>query len=346
MPPVPIVTSPLAADVLRIALARRGVPSEAVALTLAHAPHGPDEKLEPTGVCLQPGGLRAFREMGLDIEALAAQSTVVPVIRVVHPKGHRLIRLDLSGLSSRYPMLVIATPVLRAYLATAAQASGIAGPGDAPRAAPGQLPAEAWKLMPCPGILLRTVRGSFRDSREPLLWDHARAYLCVGQLPHERLVLSAMPLFEIPIEHQRTACQAALDDATERLRDHFSIEGPVEEQWFSLPGVGARPCRDGHTLRWSSAALRLHPITGMSISYWAIQANRLAEELARSGHLSDRFVRSLDANNRWMVRRNLLSLNVHLRPAWWRSTCYGPCLWALQHSDRLRRVVFRRLWLT
>lgn len=359
MPALRVVASPLSADLLRIALAHRGVSPDVLTVhclpSSIRADHEPSasavdsDDLEPAAVCLQPGGLRAFHEMGLDVEALAAQGTVVTALRVLHPRGHRVARLDLSGLSLAYPMLVIATPLLRTYLASAVQAGGAHSAFDAPalpRQDPGDYSPGAWKLPRCPGVLIRTFRGSFRFSQEPLLWDHKRAYVCVGQLPNQRVVLSAMSLLNTPAPRQRDACQAVLDDVVDRLGEHFhTIDELVDERWFRLAGVGARACWDGRRLLWGSAALQLHPVAGMSISYWAIQANRLAEELSRKGRVSRGFLHDLDARNRRMVRRNLLSVYFHLRPTWMRRLGYWPAAWSLQRCSGFRRAAIRRLWL-
>lgn len=338
MLPLSITTSRLAADVLRIALAARGVPVDTVRL---HVPAADEEERKPAAVCLQPGGLRAFRRMGLDLDA---QGTVITGLQLLHPRGHRAARLDLTFLSTACPMLFIATDVLRRVLAAAAQARSPSAPATPPPA-PDPWPSNG-TCRPCPGVLQQVFRGRLRDPQDLILWDHPRAYVGVGQLSDDRVVLYTASVLAAPAPLQRDAGRRVLEESVERLADRIqALDGLVDERWFPLPEAGSRPCWDGSGLRWSSAALRLHPVSGMAISYWALQANHLADALARHGRPSAHFIRALDARNRRMVRRNLLSISFHLRPTWLRRTAYWPAVWLLARWAGLRRAVIWCLWL-
>ena len=198
----------------------------------------------------------------------------------------------------------------------------------------------------CPGILLRRLPGRLRRPGTHVVWDGPGAHVGLTQLSEETVFCYAVPRAVGPKDHELRVCRDALDEVPRRLAGHLEhLESPRQDEWFSLDRVGYRSCRGGDVLRWGPGSLRLHPLTGQHLSYWAIQAIRVAADVARHGTPSAGLLDRLDRDARMIYRRHLRSMAFYLRPTLvWRAL-FRPYARVLRHSAFLRRRTVTRVAL-
>jgi hypothetical protein len=206
-----------------------------------------------------------------------------------------------------------------------------------------------WRLVSSPGILMRRLGGQLLPEYRTytVIWDGQHAIVGVCRLTDGEILLYAIPKTPELKDRERTVCVDVLDRVPDCLAAVFQTVGqPTTDQWFPLHEIGYRSCWDGTELLWGAASLRLHPLSGQFLSYWAIQAQRLARQLAQEGALSAGWIRRLDHANRQVFWRHLGIVNFYLRPSLFWKAIYRPYTWALRHSGWLRRGAIRRLALT
>jgi hypothetical protein len=180
------------------------------------------------------------------------------------------------------------------------------------------------------------------------LWTGPRVHVVVAPLPSERLFACAVSRRVADKEQEKILCMDALGEAGSRLASELcDTDGAYEETWFPFERLGYRACRPPGTnvLRWGSSLLRLHPLTGQHLSYWAIQSTQLAEDVARNGALSPAFFARLDRDNAHMHQQHMRTMAFHLAPSrTWRAL-RRPFAFASRIAPPLRRRAVRRLAL-
>lgn len=321
---------------LRLAFQRHRLPLDQLVLHQAYPL--PSDDQEPRAIVIQSGGMQALEELGCDLATLANRGCRITRLLLVDDAARPLCALDVSELSRTYRPLWILTQHVRTQLA-ASFAQEMPG-----RSADSN--ERGWKKIACPGVFGRIIAGCLQEPTTQVVWATRHAHAGLAQIREGAVLLYAVPRHAASKDCERDICLAVLDEMAQRFRSRFGRIGEVlEDQWFPLEFVGYRSCWDGRVLRWGPTALRLHPLTGQWLSYWAIQADRLALELARRGALSDRFFASLDHHNRQMFWSHLRSCNFHLRPTLFWRAIHRPYAWTLGHCAPLRRRAMRRTTL-
>ena len=341
-----VTTTRMPADLLRIALRQRGLQSEQLGI---HWSAG-DGLLAPKAILLQAGGVRALEMMGLQLDRLPGVGPAVRKVLILDARGDPLILYDTSIASPRWCPRWILTDAIRRQLALAS------GSPELQREPVPMVPSwcrysvstsKGWTSLSCPGTLVRVLDGALTSQDTHLVWDGRHAFVGIGQISDQQLLMFAVPKgTRTTIVQQQAQALEALNETPTTLHPYLRVHNqPYQDTWFPVRSIGYRRCWDGHALRWGPAALRLHPLTGQHLSYWAIEANWLADKLAHHGELSHALLAALDRQHRRFFRQHLNTLNFYLRPTLFWKAIYRPYAWALRHSRLLRSRALMRVSL-
>lgn len=333
-----IYSSRLPAYLLQRALMHRGISLEGFAFQYPDA--APTPPSSPVVLFLQCPGLEALQQMGCDVRPLYHQGHPIRAIRVLDDQGRTLFEQE-QWTTPELPGTMVLTEALRQYLeASVAQAR------SAEQAGTWCESSDGWTLRyPNSGMYERVVTGRLRDTQHALIMDHPRALVWTAQATEQ--LISCFAVLKVPHTEMAAHCAQIVDELWRRQARWFHERGdPLAEQWFPVESIGYRSCWGTEGLRWGRQVLRLHPAAGHWVSFWAIQANRLAEAFARQGGISPRLVQDVDQRNRRMFWLHLHTMNYYLRPNGFWKTLYRPAAWLLRHSRLLRRINTHRLaWL-
>jgi hypothetical protein len=320
--------SPLVGDLLRLAWATAGLPPGS--LILCPTPVA----AVPAFVHLPAGGVAALAGLGVDTEALRAQARVIDQLVLLDARGAALLCTATALPETAHDALWLPWSMLQE---TVTRAAAHLPPARHETPSPS---GPAWRSAACPGILMTTRRGRLKRPQVQLLWAAANAHVGMVQVAEEEILLYAVPRDGGPASHR--LCQGRLADLAP-LEPHIAELGAARsEEWFGLTHVGHRPTWADGTLRWGSAALRLHPLTGQHIGFWSIQSLRLAEELVQEGALSAAFVEQMDRRLQRTYRAHRRTLAFHLRPTLLWQAALRPYSFLLSHCGPLRRRAVAR----
>jgi len=335
-------TTPMLRDLVVAAFAARGVPGDAI----EYRRQRPQGNLgAPGGVLIQQAGMVALTHAGVDVGDLAKRGITMTRIAVLNEAGLRPIQEYAPSLPNAGPLpIFLPLTDARDAIKQAAAASLPIGETDSAAIDSG----ENWSLARCPSTLGRVVSGRLRKPGSLILWTGPRALVGVAPLPEGQLFCYAISRHIMNKDDERRLCTAALDEVPVRLASELSEMGSVSsDSWFPFEEVGYRPCRPRGTdvLRWGSSLLRLHPLTGQHLAYWAIQSARMADDFARNNGPSPEFFARLDQNNMLMHARQMRTIRFHLATSWtWQALRRAyPLL--LLGAPPLRRRAIRRLAL-
>jgi hypothetical protein len=335
-----VETTPMLRDLMVAALTTRGVPRDALEYRWPALPQGVGSPA--AGVCIQQAGMLALGRAGIDVAALATCGTMMTRLAILSEAGTGPI-LEYLPDAGPLPIFLPLAHVRDAMARVAAPA-----PPMSDAVSPSNDSADEWTSAQCPGILTRVVPGRLRKPHSLILWTGPYVHIGVAQLPQGRLFAYAVSRRIMNKDDERRLCAAALDQAPTRLTSELrDVDGAAEDTWFPFERLGYRACRPSGTdvLRWGSSLLRLHPLTGQHLSYWAIQSVQLADDLARNGAPSAAFFARLDRDNARMYEQHLRAMAFHLAPSWTWRVLRRPCVLTLRVTPRLRRRAVRRLAL-
>lgn len=334
-----VETTPMLRDLMVAALATRGVPREAIEYRWPALSQ--DVGNAPAGVSIQQAGIVALGRAGIDVAALATRGTMMTRVAILNEAGTRPI-LEYLPDAGPLPIFLPLADVRDAIAGVAAPSppmSEAISPDDS---------AAEWTSARCPGILARVVAGRLRKPRSLILWTGPQVHIGVAPLSEGRLFAYAVSRRIMNKDDERRVCAAALEQAPTRLASELcDVDDAADDTWFPFERLGYRACRPSGTdvLRWGSSLLRLHPLTGQHLSYWAIQSVQLADDFARNGAPSAAFFARLDRDNARMYQQHLRTMAFHLAPSWtWRALRRSYAL-TLRVAPRLRRRAVRRLAL-
>ena len=286
--------------------------------------------------------MRAFSHLGLETAAVAARGVPIRSLLLLDRVGRPMLEYAPS-LSGGPDPIWVPLEAVREIIANTMGAAAVR-PCQVIVAA-GESPA-GWTGTACPGILLRRLHGQLARPGTHLVWDAPDAHVGLTQLAEDMVFCYAVPRAVASKDEEFLVCRETLDGLSERLAGHIvRLGNPVQDEWFPLDGVGYRSCRGADALRWGPGALRLHPLTGQHLSYWAIQSVRLAEEVARNGGPSAGFLDRLDRDARTVYQRHLRSMAFYLRPTLFWRALFHPYALALRHSAFLRQRTVARVAL-
>ena len=337
------------ADLLRIALRHRRISLELLTVHGTSRSQGPVEDAlpeSPLAVFLQPGGIRALHRLGVEVAPLARQGCTISKTLLLDARQRPHAALDFSSASPWLPMWIPLVE-LRAALARSAESQEVTptcaiSAGDRPHSA-ANIP---WRQRWCPGIFLRTLQGSLQNRQTQLIWNGSSTYVGIAQTSPCSILMYAVSKSPDPLALQRDRCLRALDEARPLL-DRYAAQ-PSEaavDQWFPLSFIGYRTCHDGQVLFWGHETLRLHPLTGQDLSYWAIQAAWLTQAMIDRRLPLPELFRRLDQRNRWMFRQHLKTLYFFLPPTWRWRVIYQPYVQMLRASPWFGRHTARQIGL-
>lgn len=330
-------------DLLVATLVSRNVPGDA--LEYRWPTISPRVRHAPAGVFIQQAGMIALEHAGIDVAKLAARGTTMTRLAILDAAGSNPILEYAPAMPNAGPLpIFVPLPDLRAALARAAAP---APPMREAVSLPEDLGAD-WTSAPCPGILARVVTGRLHKPGSFILWTGPRVVITVAPLPNERLFVCAISRTLMSKDEQKDLCTAALDETPTRLTSElFGVEGAPDDTWFPLEQIGRRACRSpgSNVLRWGSSALRLHPLTGQDISYWAIQSGRLADDLSRNGAPAPALFAQLDRDSARMYKQHVRAIAFHLAPSRIWRVLRRPYAFAVRVAPPLRRRAVRRVAL-
>jgi 2-polyprenyl-6-methoxyphenol hydroxylase-like FAD-dependent oxidoreductase len=330
-------------DLLVATLASRKVPRDAIEYRLPAIP--PRVRSTPAGVFIQQAGMIALERAGVDVAKLATRGTTMTRLAILDDAGSHPILEYMPAIRNAGPLPIFVPlgDLREAVARTAAPA-----PPMREAVSPSEDLGAEWTSAPCPGILARVVTGRLRKPGSFILWTGPRAQISVAPLPNGRLFVCAISRKLMSKDEQRPLCTAALNEAPSHLTSELiGVEGAPDDTWFPLEQIGRRACRSpgSNVLRWGSSALRLHPLTGQDISYWAIQSGRVADDFARNGAPSPVLFAQLDRDSARMYRQHVRAIAFHLAPSWIWRVLRRPYALAVRVTPPLRRRAVRRVAL-
>jgi hypothetical protein len=329
-------------DLMVAAFGARGVPCDAIQYRRQPLQ---GNVAAPAGVFMQQAGMVALNQAGVDVVDLAKRGTAMTRVAILNEAGSRPILEYAPSLPNAGPLpIFLPLTDVRDAIKQAASASL---PINETTSAAIDSSAD-WSLARCPATLGRVVSGRLRKSGSLILWTGTQVHVGVAPLPEGRLFCYAISRQIMDKDNERQLCTAALDEVPLRLASELAeVEGVSSDSWFPFEDIGYRPSRAPGTdvLRWGSSLLRLHPLTGQHLAYWAIQSTRLADDFARNNGPSPEFFARLDRNNALMHARQRRALGFHLAPSsTWRALRRAITLLS-RMTPPLRRRAIRRLAL-
>ncbi len=337
MKPVYIVTTRLPGMLLRIALRRRNIDPSTFYFYEEDASEHSAPSLFVLGI--QAGGVKAFSEMSISPSTLYSLGYRMEEVVVFDGEGKNPITLPLSMASQTFFPFWVAPGKLREVVEVTLK--DLAASGHEHHEDSGD-----WREVRCPGILLLKARGKLTHPRTHFIWNSDHAYVGISHVSTSEILMYAVPRMSGDKGEEEKIARRSLAEAQEKFARFFT-EPPhiLASDWFPLHSIGYRPVAHNGVARWGSASLRLHPFTGQSISYWAIQSNRFAEEFSRHGEISPSFIRALNRAHRTVFNQHVHTMNYYLRPNLFWKLIYRPYAALIRHSPYLQKRVVKRLAL-
>lgn len=302
------------------------------------------EGSSPSMIYLQAGGIEAFSNLGIQLKG---RGTKISGIKVFDKRSELLFSLNHDNLFSGAHGKVVNTNSLRDVLLAQNSSSererGVVIGGD-------NFKERKWNVRHrCPNVFLRHMKGAMRNGNEALVYNGDKASIWVSGAEEGSILFYATPNTfgggSLEKENTREACEKEIEKFLDMFSKSFGSLGEIiQDQWFELDFVGRRNLMHGETVCWGPTSLRLHPITGQFISYWAIQALFFAKEIKRGVELNV-ICKEIDRRNRKIIREHLQIMNYYFKSnIFWR-TIYYPNALLLKSSRFFNRRVLKRFAL-
>src|SRR3989344_4482926 len=262
-------------SLLARALRRFGICSGRV--KISSAPVSEKSAAEPVAILIQPGGIQALEQLGVSPNVLYKKGARIVRGVIFDKRAKTLLSFD----ARQFPAMPAGCSIELEELRTVCAPESFEFSMQA-----GVAEKHMWSFTPCPGIFLRVVRGELYDPARQIIWDLPGAHIGVAPLARRKILLWSIPKQSVMKDFEESVARTQLDFTLQKRNFIFLAIGDLlYERWFPLANVGYRPSWDGEHLHWGASSLRLHPLTGQFVSYWALQAQWLAGRLRRKGRL-------------------------------------------------------------
>ncbi|OGZ41585.1 MAG: hypothetical protein A3C80_00045 [Candidatus Ryanbacteria bacterium RIFCSPHIGHO2_02_FULL_45_43] len=335
MDAIKVYTTRIPGFLLARALRRFGICSGRV--KISSAPFSEKSAAEPVAILIQPGGIQALEQLGVSPNVLYKKGARIVRGVIFDKRAKTLLSFD----TRQFPAMPAGCSIELEELRTVCAPESFEFSMQA-----GVAEKHMWSFTPCPGIFLRVVRGELYDPARQIIWDLPGAHIGVAPLARRKILLWSIPKQSVMKDFEESVARTQLDFTLQKRNFIFLAIGDLlYERWFPLANVGYRPSWDGEHLHWGASSLRLHPLTGQFVSYWALQAQWLAREIATKGSLTAELARELDRRNQRMFWSHKRALNYYLKPnVFWKSV-FRPYAFAMRHFPFLKRRVIKKLAL-